>query len=145
MASRPFYETQEDLSREREVADEIARVWKCKVRKMPVSYRVDYALFSVNTLLAWLEIKCRRNAMKAYDTYMISADKIMSGLDLAHHANAPFLLVVKWSDGIGYTKITKLSDYKIEFKGRDDRNDPNDMEPVAMIPIENFELITVSS
>lgn len=145
MASRPFYETSDDLSREREVADEISRAWKCKVRKMPVSYRVDYALFSANTLLAWLEIKCRTNAMQAYDTYMISADKIMSGLDLAHHANAPFLLVVKWSDGIGYTKINKLSDYKIEFWGRADRGDPNDMEPVALIPIENFERIAVAA
>jgi len=112
---------------------------------MPISYRIDYAVFEKNALVAWLEIKCRNNSMQAYPTYMISADKIMSGLDLAKHTNSPFLLVVKWSDCMGYTKINKLTEYQIEFKGRADRNDPNDMEPVALIPIENFERIAVAA
>jgi len=133
--SRPLYETSEDLGRERDVVANIEKRWSCQAQKLPMRYKLDYALMRNGKVSAWAEIKCRG---QRYATYLISLDKVSAGLRLSEISSLPFLIVVRYDDGTYYCTVTKDLVYDIEWGGRKDRNDPEDQEPVLMIPMKFF-------
>lgn len=139
--ARPLYETRQDLENELGVMNTVAAIAKMTFRKMTIRYSVDYALMKGDAVHAWVEVKCRKNEMKKYPTLMISAGKLMEGVNLSYHTGKPFYLVVKWQDGIGRVKLDSLLKYKLTFGGRFDRNDAQDVEPVYEIPTSDFLLV----
>lgn len=135
--NRPLYETKENLKGEHEVADKIAHLWKAKLSKLPIKYKVDYAAERNGKIVAWIEIKCRTNDMNDYQTYMLSLDKYNASIELGKVTNLPVTLVVKWNDKIGYADLLHCRGV-IKMGGRVDRGDPQDLEPAVFIPIEDF-------
>jgi len=67
---------------------------------------------------------------------MISSTKCKRGKDWAQKENAAFILVIKFTDGVFMTRVTNK--YQEYLGGRQDRNDPNDLERCAYIPISSF-------
>lgn len=133
--SRPLYETSEDLGKERAVIADIEQRWRCQAQKMPVRYKLDYALMRDGKVCAWTEVKCRG---QRYGTYMISLDKISAGLRLSDLSKCPFIIIVRYDDGTYYCTVTNDLVFDIQWGGRKDRNDPEDEEPVLMIPMKFF-------
>ena len=136
--SRPIYETEADRANERRVADILLDRWRCTAVKLPRRYEIDYALSRGNRVMAWAEVKCRTNPREQYPTYMVALGKVIAGLDLAQRTNLPFMLVVQWTDSLGW--VTPKLD-AIHIGGRHDRGDGDDEEPVAHIPITEFKLL----
>lgn len=141
MFKRPLYESRQDLENELGVMNKIAGIANMTFRKMPIRYSVDYALMKGDGVHAWVEVKCRKNESNKYPTLMISAAKLMDGVNLSYHTGKPFFLVVKWQDGIGRVKLDSLVKYKLSFGGRYDRGDAQDIEPVYEIPTADFLMI----
>jgi hypothetical protein len=61
----------------------------------------------------------------------------MKGLDLAKTTGKPFIIIAKWTDGVFYF-VAKPDGVTFGYGGRIDRNDSQDMEPVAFIKTQNF-------
>ena len=135
------YEKPEDIVAERTALDNACEVWKCTAEKLPIRYELDYLLLREGRGVAWLEIKSRTNPRGAYPTYMISLGKVMAARRLSEASQFPSFLLVKWSDYCGYVRLDSLLDFEIAFDGRTDRGDPDDIEPVALIPLEEFTLL----
>ena len=135
---RPIYESAADRDNERSVIDAIAERWKCDAWKLPLAYRMDYALARGTSIKAFAEVKCRSNERGAYDDYMLSLAKLAHARRLAEISLLPVYLVVRWSDGVGFCDLSAII-YRVEAGGRTDRNDPQDMEPVAMISVDQFK------
>lgn len=91
---------------------------------------IDYALTRGQNVLALVEVKTRTNALGAYATYMISAHKIEFGLRWERTFGIPFLLVVEFTDGIYWVKVSEIP-FKVEMGGRRDRGDKDDTEIVV--------------
>jgi hypothetical protein len=79
---------------------------------------------------------------------MISLGKIMAARRLSEASQLPSFLLVQWTDPklwnydvCGYVRLDSLLDFKIAVGGRTDRGDPQDIEPVALIPIGEFALL----
>jgi hypothetical protein len=138
---RQEYESPEDIIAERAALDRACEVWKCTAEKLPIKYELDYLLLREKRGVAWLEIKSRTNVRLAYPTYMISLGKIMAARRLSEASQLPSFLLVQWTDACGYIRNDSLLDFKIAFDGRKDRGDPDDLEPVALIPIGDFALL----
>ena len=138
---RLIYEKPEDIAAERAALDKACEIWKCTAEKLPIKYELDYLLLREGTGVAWLEIKSRTNPRTAYPTYMISLGKIMAARRLSEASQFPSFLLVQWSDYCGYVRLDSLLDFEIAFDGRTDRGDPDDIEPVALIPLEEFTLL----
>ena len=134
---RTQYETAQDLTRERQTIDEACRKWKCQPRKIPKRYRLDFALLRGGSIMAYAEVKCRKNPSHQYDTYMIAADKLANAI-FWQSAGIQCLLVVKWTDRTGWVNLADC-DPQYGFGGRADRGDEDDQEPVAYIPITKFK------
>jgi len=136
--SRPIYETPADLVNERRVADALLERWRCNAVKLPRRYEIDYALSRGNRVMAWAEVKCRTNPREQYPTYMVALGKVLTGLNLSQRTNLPFMLVVQWTDSLGW--VTPTFD-AIHIGGRHDRGDCEDQEPMVHIPIADFKLL----
>lgn len=142
--SRPLYETKEHLKGETEVVNTIEYLWKANLKKLPIKYKLDYAAERNGKIVAWVEIKCRTNGMNDYQTYMLSLDKYNASIELGNVTNLPVTLVVKWTDKTGYVDLLNCRGV-IKMGGRIDREDPQDVEPVVFIPIQDFREITDES
>lgn len=136
---RPLYERAGDLTNERQVADHLGKLYKSEMMKLPIKYGLDYAAVRGSEIRSWIEIKCRKNEMKRYPTYIISLDKILAARRLTQTTALPSILFVRWTDSLGFVNLCNQFSY--EKGGRIDRNDWQDVEPVAAIPLENFQLI----
>jgi hypothetical protein len=136
---RPLYETNETLAAERKVVEFFCAKWKTEAAKLPIAYNVDYVLTRENQVKLWLEVKCRHCKSTEYETYFISAKKIVNGLALAESTNVPFYLAIQWQDRVGYLRVLKGA-FDVRIGGRKDRDDWQDVEPMAHFKINDFTM-----
>ena len=135
---RPTYETETSLKAEREVAQQLEKRWRCKLIKLPISYRADYLAFR-DKPVAVIEIKCRG---KRYPEMILSLHKFLEARGLAKalstEREVPFILVYSFPEGIWWGNVTN---YPLDIKigGRKDRNDWQDTEPVQMFDLAGFK------
>lgn len=135
---RPRYERPRDLTNEQRVA---ARMKErgIELRKMPISYRLDFAMFRDGKLRGFAEVKTRNNRHDTYPTLMISLGKVMAARQLAEVSETRSVLLVQYLDGIYWCNFA--SPFEVAMGGRWDRADDDDVEPVAHFPIEAFKMV----
>ena len=139
--SRPIYETQQDRDNEQALAELIERSFSCTMHKMPMKYTLDFAAVRGGKVVAFLEMRQRRIPMRQYDTYMIALHKIMKAKEFTHVTGLPCFLVIRWTDAVGMVNMGTC-EYDIEVGGSTRRNDWQDIEPMALIPMTQFVEIT---
>ena len=137
MNDRPIYETEESREIEKQMAEFLCRVWRCELKKLPIAYNLDYAAVRDHSVVAWLELKRRFRTLHAHHGVFLSLQKVMSAVRLHDYSDRPCFFVVLCDDGYHYADILKQK-YPIEFRGRVDRNDWQDQEPVIDIPVWDF-------
>jgi hypothetical protein len=141
---RPVYETEKDRKVEQAIINELSDAWKIFYQKLPIKHRLDFALLDdKRAVTAWAEVKRRDNDSTTYDTYMLSLDKYMSGMQLFKLTGLPFFMVVKFSDGLYYCEVSLLSyaQLNISFGGRTDRSDSQDIEPCIYFESNLFKKV----
>ena len=149
--SRPIYESEDDRSNERQAADKfrkhleqalIPKPESVELREAPRLYPFDYEIIVDGKPWAIVEIKCRKNRLEDYDSYMISMEKIRGLREAAHIRNMASFLLVSWSDTLGYAPAVSIAERGIKsWGGRTDRNDPKDQEVVLYAPHSLFTII----
>jgi len=142
--TRPMYETPADRGRELIALKAIESFSRKRGVKLPITYRVDFAMEDRGEISSWIEVKCRNNTRNQYPTLSISLNKLMAGVALEERTKKPFFLVVHWEDFLGYIRINTLEGFKITMGGRTDRGDEQDKEPVVHIPVEQFKELKVA-
>ena len=138
---RKIYETQDDRVRQDEVRQYLEGIWNCVYVQAPTLSHIDGMLYNQDqtTLQALVEIKTRRNASNKYPTYMLSANKWRAVVELSKYHSVPFLLIVKFTDGMYAAKLK--DDYPVHQGGRYDRGDAMDVENCIYIPMKEFKKI----
>lgn len=138
---RPEYETEEDRTREEAVKRRIEQWRRAKVVSLPKKYPLDFCLERKGAITCFGEVKCRTNLWGAYPTYMISLHKVMAARQIELATGLPTILFVEWKNGnFGWMKFSTKPD-SVGWGGRQDREDPQDMEPVCYYNIsEKFTM-----
>jgi len=85
------------------------------------------------------EIKIRSNHSNKYTTYLLSSEKHKNIIDISVCLRVPALLIVKFTDCVMAT--TLRDNYLTSSGGRLDRNDIQDIELCAYIPMSEFRLV----
>lgn len=139
---RPTYETDANLRSEIAVKEILERNWNCDLIKLPTQYRFDYVAERDGKVVAFIEIKVRSYSSIQIDAmggYMISLSKIIAAKQFAMAAGIRSILAVNLADGIYYFPIDKnFTTDDLAIKGRTDRGDWEDVEPCALIPMNEF-------
>jgi hypothetical protein len=133
----PVYETEIDQTRENAVADALADAWKRTLGKLPAGSWVDWLVFNGAQCVGVVEIKCRKNLISDYDTYMISAFKWTSVINVAYALKVTPILAVAFGDGrICYTNLLTNQPVAADMNGRIANGEP--AEPVVYLPLARF-------
>lgn len=140
--NRPMYETSADLKRESAVINEFCDIYKLEKQKLPFTQKIDFALVKKKKIVVFVEVKCRVFNMGKYKTMFISLDKVQAARDLTALTGTKTLLLVCWSDVMGYIDFAEPFD--VQLGGRTDRNDVQDFGVVAHYPINKFKLLGTS-
>lgn len=141
---RKMYETKEDRKVEQAIINELSDAWKVFYQKLPIKYKVDFAILNDRKeIISWAEVKRREHKIGTYPTYMISLDKYLSGMHLHKLTGLPFNLVVKFTDNLYHCEIHLLSyaQITISMGGRTDRSDEQDIEPCVFFDIDLFKKV----
>ena len=135
---RPVYETAENLKSEKDIALFLKEKHKLNCFKMPISYRIDWAVLSFSgKLRGFMELKVRSVAKKRYPTLMLSLGKCITGCNLAQSTGTAFWVAVKWTDCFGVYRVVQPFE-DVGVGGRTDRGDSADVEPVVYFPVDSF-------
>ena len=138
---RPQYETRADVTKELITTDFLAEKWNCIFRKLPIKYELDFVLEREGRVVAFAELKTRnysREQIKNFGGQMISLAKFMKAKQICRETGLPVYIIVKCTDALMYLSIQLVASPKIEWAGRNDRNDPLDHEPYVMLPDNLF-------
>lgn len=142
---RPRYERPEDVEAERDAMRVFKRYYFKQngieiyaAKKPPERYRVDYMLVDRSKrLLGWVEVKSRKGASSSYDTWYVALDKVIAGIQCAKATNCNFFLIFRWDDEVFLNVVSDIPS-TVEWNGRVDRDDSDDMEPVVHFPRRSF-------
>ena len=147
---RTLYETVDDLRSEKNVISYVSQCWNVAYYKLPMSYKIDYAMYRIDTgssksesenLVGFAEVKCRTHIFGTFPTYIISLAKVLEARRLGKETNTTSILIVSWTDKIGYLDF--FSHHQIRHGGRSDRNDWQDQEPMCHFDLKHFKGIGV--
>ena len=136
----PLYETAEDRLQEDDVSDKLQSAWHLDVWSLPLYATTgDLLLGKDGMLRAICEVKRRYNALDKYETYIISRSKLERISAMAAALNTKGLLVVQFDDVLVWHDAASALAYEARWGGRYDREDPNDLEIMAHIPIDSLK------
>lgn len=138
------YQTPDDVSSEAVIASHIETAWNCRLQKLRQFEVVDRALMPLHSdsIRAWVEIKCRKATSTQYPSIMISLHKFEAAVWRAEVTKLPFIFVPGFTDAILCYRYKSGDNIPIVWGGRTNRGmDNEDVEPVAMIPIELFKKV----
>ena len=137
--NRPRYETQADRDNEQRVVDYLATLgWQFE--KIPMQYRMDFAIFRDGECRGFAELKSRNVFMNTYPSVMISLSKVLAARWLTEATGLPAYLVVRYQDAL--TRLDFSDYYELRMGGRADRGDPQDRDICAYYPTERLRLIS---
>ena len=139
-AEAPFFETSQNRRDEQEIASTLEKAWHVRLAKLPDRYyQIDRAALWKDRILAWVEIKCRSVKRKTYPTYMIDYKKWVAGVNLHDETGLPFLLAIRFTDGIWVYSYDPKTHAKLRWGGRTDRGVSYDVKPMIHLPLWEFK------
>lgn len=137
---RPMYESQGDLSTEREIISTVAEKWKVSPLKLPIAYSFDFSMYRGDALKAVVEVKRRKHRFGHFPDVILSLAKFNTALSFIN-MGIPAIFVVEFDDGIRFHRFDPDFPYNFSMGGRSDRGDWQDVEPVVLIPTETFKTL----
>jgi hypothetical protein len=135
----PIYEDAQTLANERRVMDSVTRRFGIAGHKTKDLGEIDFVLTRNGKGWGWAEVKCRWNLSTKYPTYMIDLSKITALRAVTSGTESHARIIVRWDDCLGVADAMTCP-YTTGWNGRKDRNDPNDHDEVAYIPMSAFKM-----
>jgi hypothetical protein len=138
---RPSYEDERSLANERRVAERVATAWDLTLTKIPLHYYIDFAATRDGRVTIWVEIRCRSCSRNKYESFMLSLNKVRHAIQLSNDTGKPVVFVTEWTDGIFWIEMQEsMLKLPLVIGGGaiTRRNDWQDIEPLVLIPINDF-------
>jgi hypothetical protein len=126
-----MYESAHDRERERAVAEATFGPHGLSVRKLPLAYEVDFAVLRGERVVGVVEVKVRG---RAYETLLLSLHKLQA-LQRCARSGLRAWVLVSVPEGVYAQRIRPDEPVDVRWGGRTDRGDPQDVEPVAHLPM----------
>lgn len=135
--------TDADERNEYEVAKILEKKWKCNIRKFGKLDPIDWWAERDNKVVAFIELKCRNIPSTKYDTVFVTLRKWLDLLRAREWSTdgVPSLIVLKWTDKIGYLDVTQIPPGTMSVLRRREHRAEQDVEPAWEIPVKDFKTI----
>jgi hypothetical protein len=133
------YNTTKATAKEKALIERVVPLWSVIAQKNPEFHKIDFSLSikEKESIIGFVEAKCRDCNHKEYSTFFISLAKYISACELTKFTGIPTFILVEWLDHTKYVKVP-CKTVDIRMDGRIDRGNPDDYEPMIYIPITEF-------
>ena len=143
---KPIYENEGDAKNEDTLAKFCEARWNVKMVRQKKLAQFDYMACSGNTIKGFVEMRSITKHFDDLDSIMISATKLIAAKQMSLISPIPHLFVVQWVDDIiGCTDLNKFLADPVDLIRspitNNRRNAPDDLEAVAYIPKEAFQIM----
>lgn len=128
-----------DKQREHRIADLITAAWSWDLIAFSPLSRVDYYAHDRGRPRAIVEIKTSTHHRGQFPRQMISAEKLMDLHYAAHGFRLRPLLVIAWSDVIGWLNLDHVESLETRHMGR--TGEPPEL--CALIPMNLFRPLSI--
>lgn len=136
-----IFETEQDLNNERDVTAVLSRHFGFEFQKLDRRYQVDFLGTLDGDPKIWVEVKCRNIASTKYNSVILELDKCLTAWGLSQNTGLPALLVVRWTDAIGWIRI--VPPFKTTYVVGQKANDRYGVgSPCALFMVKHFNFIT---
>jgi len=133
--NRPLYESKQDLEHESRVIQRITPEG-VQAHKLPIHNHLDFAMVRDGKITGLVEVRCRNNNMRKYNTFFCNLSKVISAREMSRYCVCPAYLFVQWDDALGY--ISFGEDYEVKYGGRNQMRDWQDKGLLAHFDINLF-------
>lgn len=117
-----------------------AEKWNCDYMKLPLSYRLDFALVRRNKLVALAEIRVRNVKAETYPTIIFSVNKRAKANELSDQTKVPSFFVVQYDDEIRYIDFAETPDeFQVGGRTGSNRRDQADVELVGHYEVSRMK------
>lgn len=147
--AEPLYETPEQIAAEAEIITYVAEKIGCtNYKKLPIKLGLDYALMRDERITGMIEVKDRPDwtyeQLNTAGGYLISADKIVKGLNFCKLTGIKLSVAVRLAKGtqvwLAPIRETDVPSYGFTmFNGNTVPRREADKEPVFLIPMRAFK------
>ena len=118
----------------------IEKHWRCSLEKLPLDYRLDFALIKNKKIQAWVELKNRNLQSDDFNDSMINLNKWMKAKELRDSTNIPTILAVRYKDKDLWCVLADDTDMEIRWGARTkNTRDWQDIGPAVHININEFK------
>lgn len=143
------HKTKADRDNEEQVRAILEAAWNCVLHEYPFRHPVDWYAVRRGSLVAVVELKCRKVHPDAYPYVLLSLAKWTAMREQAHGLHVPPLLVVRFGDStLHYGDLTELDVIGCRQDGRNDRDPslrPNGRELCVHLPIADMTRLHAAS
>jgi hypothetical protein len=127
-----------DKTRERHIADQVARAWGWDLHPFAILDRVDFSAHHRGRTVAMVEVKSNTHPYGTYRYLMVSAHKVIALRDAAHGFHVRPILVIAWTDRTGWVDLDRTPPIDTRWTGRE--GDPDEL--CAFLPVGIFRPLT---
>lgn len=143
---KPIYENDADAQNEANLAAFCEIKWHVKMVRQKKLAQFDYMACSGNTIKAFVEMRCLNEHFDDHAGVIISATKLVAAKQMQLISSIPHLFVVQWIDDvIAYANLNKFMNGDVDLIRspitNNRRNAPDDLEAVAYVPKEIFQIM----
>ena len=118
----------------------IEKHWNCSLEKLPLDYRLDFALIKSKKIQAWVELKNRNLQSDDFNDSMINLNKWMKAKDLRDSTNIPTILAVRYKDKDIWCTLADDTEMEIRWGARTkNTRDWQDIGPAVHISLKEFK------
>ena len=139
-------EIQKDINSSKHIAGEdmfkraIENHWNCRLEKLPIDYRLDFALLKNKKIKAWIELKNRNLNSTDFNDSMINLNKWMKAKELRDSTNIPTILAVRYKDKDIWCTLADDTEMEIRWGARTkNTGDWQDIGPAVHISLKEFK------
>jgi len=131
-------ETPADLAEEQAMADKVAKLWRCELKKLPKNYHIDFAIMDGGEVKGFIEMRRRHIKSTDYPDTFLSLKKWMGLQAVAKTTGLPVHWCVQYDDKICSIKVADQK-LKLGINGNRMRGYEDSFEPVVHIPIADLK------
>ena len=118
----------------------IEKHWRCSLEKLPLDYRLAFALIMNKKIQAWVELKNRNLQSDDFNDSMINLNKWMKAKELRDSTNIPTILAVRYKDKDLWCALADDTEREVRWGARTkNTRDWQDIGPAVHIKLTEFK------
>lgn len=138
----PIFQTADDQRNEREVADLVARAFRCEIVPLGLLAAVDWWAVRDGRPVAMLELKSRTHASTRFADVFLNVRKWLALMLGPFGMGLPALYVVRFTDGVRWINVLDVDARMWSMGGTAKRvKSSTDREPVINVPISAMKVL----